>query len=216
MANLYVYGPVDAPMTESTPLAATGVKGGVRRAMWTEALDRHRAGRIRATEARASDFVGAGVVESGMFGERVMPRLLRGRSVAQLGALDQPHSWTAIPDVGRTLATLGTDDRSWGEAWHVPTAPAATQREVVRLLCDAAGVDPVTVHRLPWPLVRTAGLAVPMLRELQETRHQFDGPWLLDSSRFTEVFGTEATPLAETLRDTVAWWRDRLAVPAAA
>jgi nucleoside-diphosphate-sugar epimerase len=210
MGNLYGYGPVSAPMTEDTPLAATGTKGRVRIKMWTDALALHQAGRIRATEARASDFVGPGVTESSMFGERVMPRLLRGKSVSLIGALDQPHSWTSIPDVGRALAVLGTDDRSWGRAWHVPTAPPVSQRELVGRLCDAAGIDTVGVHHLPWPIIRAAGVAVPMLRELQETRHQFDGPFVIDSTRFTETFGIRPTSLGDTAIDTVDWWRERL------
>ena len=56
---LYGYGPVDAPMTEDTPLAATGTKGRVRNRMWTEALAAHRAGRARITEVRGSDYLGA-------------------------------------------------------------------------------------------------------------------------------------------------------------
>ncbi|HEY7938889.1 MAG TPA: NAD-dependent epimerase/dehydratase family protein [Acidimicrobiales bacterium] len=214
MGNLYGYGPVSAPMTEDTPLAATGTKGQVRIKMWTDALALHRAGRIRATEARASDFVGPGVTESSMFGERVMPRLLRGKSVSLIGALDQPHSWTSIPDVGRALAVLGTDDRSWGRAWHVPTAPPVSQRELVGRLCDAAGIDTVGVHHLPWPIIRAAGVAVPMLRELQETRHQFDGPFVIDSTQFTETFGIRPTSLGDTAIDTVDWWLERLDLPA--
>ena len=38
--NLYGYGEVDAPMTEHTALAATGVKGRVRNQMWRDALSR--------------------------------------------------------------------------------------------------------------------------------------------------------------------------------
>src|SRR6266536_1896491 len=59
-ANLYGYGPVDGPMTEDTPLASTGRKGRVRTRMWLDALAAHDAGRVRATEARASDFIGPG------------------------------------------------------------------------------------------------------------------------------------------------------------
>jgi nucleoside-diphosphate-sugar epimerase len=139
-----------------------------------------------------------------------MPRLLRGKSVSLIGALDQPHSWTSIPDVGRALAVLGTDDRSWGRAWHVPTAPPVSQRELVGRLCDAAGIDTVGVHHLPWPIIRAAGVAVPMLRELQETRHQFDGPFVIDSTRFTDTFGIRPTSLGDTAIDTVDWWRERL------
>ena len=41
-----------------------------------------------------------------------------------LGDPDVPHSRTYVPDVGRTLAVLGTDERAWGRPWHVPSATA--------------------------------------------------------------------------------------------
>src|SRR6516225_2568439 len=66
LSNLYGYGPRAGgydpahPMTEQTPLAATGPKGRVRARVWQDALAAHRAGRVRATEVRAADFVGPG------------------------------------------------------------------------------------------------------------------------------------------------------------
>jgi nucleoside-diphosphate-sugar epimerase len=53
--NLYGYGPVDAPMTEDTPLrSAPGTKGAVRNRMWRAARAAHEAGRVHVTElARA-------------------------------------------------------------------------------------------------------------------------------------------------------------------
>ena len=42
------------------PDRAPGAKAKLRAALTAEALDRHAAGRIRAVEVRASDFVGAG------------------------------------------------------------------------------------------------------------------------------------------------------------
>lgn len=210
MGNLYGYGPVDRPMTEDLPLAATGTKGRVRVRMWEDSLARHRAGRVRVTEARASDYVGPGVTHQGYLGERAVPLLLRGRTVRVLGDPDAPHSWTYVPDVARTLVRLGTDPRAWGRAWHVPTALPASGRDMVTGLCAAAEVAPVKVRRIPPLALRVSGLFVPMMRELQETRHQFERPFVLDSSAYTATFGESATPLDEALKTTVAWWRERL------
>lgn len=210
MGNLYGYGPVDGEITDDLPLAATGTKGRVRVQMWNDALDRHRAGRVRVTEARASDFYGPRVTEGGYLGERAVPRLLAGRKPQVIGDPSQPHSWTYIPDVARTLVTLGTDGRAWGRAWNVPTAPARSMREMVAAMCDVAGVPDVGVMRMPWPLVRAMGLFVPFMRELQETRYQFVRPFVLDSSEFTAAFGQRPTPIDDGAAATVAWWREHL------
>ena len=223
MGNLYGYGPatVDgrrtggydehSPMTESTPLATTSTKGRVRAAMWEQAMERHHAGRVRVTEARAADFFGPLVVDGGYLGERAVPPMLRGKRPQVIGDPNLPHSFTYVPDVGRAMATLGTDDRSWGRAWHVPTPPARTMQQMVTRMCELAGVEPVRVRVIPHAMVRLAGVFVPFMRELEEVRYQFVEPFVLDSRDFTETFGWEATPMDDALAATVAWWRDRLA-----
>ena len=160
MGNLYGYGPVDHPMTEGDRLPATGTKGRVRAAMWAGALAAHRTGRVRVTEARASDFYGPGVVESSFFGRNV-DRLMRGSKTYVLGDPDVPHSATYVPDVGRTLATLGTDERAWGRPWRVPTAPAVSQRQMATRLCQIAEAPPARVVALPPVLLTVAGLCSP-------------------------------------------------------
>jgi nucleoside-diphosphate-sugar epimerase len=198
MGNLYGYGPVDHPMTEDDPLAAAGTKGRIRAGMWADALAAHRAGRVRVTEARASDFYGPGVVETSFFGRNV-ERLLAGKRAYVLGDPDVPHAATYIPDVGRTLATLGTDPRAWGRPWHVPTAPAVSQRTLAERFCRIAGAPPARVGALPGALLTAVGLFSPQVREFRETRYQFDRPFLLDSSACTATFGITATPMDDAL-----------------
>jgi nucleoside-diphosphate-sugar epimerase len=195
MASLYGYGPVDAPMTERTPLnSAPGTKGAIRNRMWLDALAAHDAGRIRMTEARASDFYGPGLRTTGHLAEHAVGRLLDGRRPRLLqGDPEAPHSWTYVDDVVRTLVTLAGDERAWGRAWHVPTA----------------GVPERPVQVLPAFAVRLGGVAVPFLRELAEVRHQFTGPFVIDSSAAQETFGLAPTPLEDGLAGTVAWWREQ-------
>jgi nucleoside-diphosphate-sugar epimerase len=206
MSNLYGYGPVDGPMTESLPLAATGTKGRIRARMWNDALAAHEAGRVRVTEARASDFWGP---EGGNdhLGARFMPKLLAGKRLSHIASPDVPHSWTYLPDVGRTLATIGTDERAWGKAWHVPTLEPRTYRQMAELLATEAGVPTPKIGTVPHWVLRMSGVFVPMIRELEEVRYQFTRPFVLDSTAATETFGLEPTPLDEALAATVAWWR---------
>ena len=215
MGNLYGYGPVDHPMVESDPLAATGPRGRTRAAMWEDALAAHRAGRVRVTEARASDFVGVGVEANSHFGRSVGP-LLAGRRIRVFGDPDAPHTWTSVGDVARTLALLGTDPRAWGRAWHVPSPPPLSQRQLAGRLCQLAGMPAPRVGRLSPGLVRTLALVVPQLRGLDEVRYQFDRPFLLDSSAFSRQFGVEPTPIDDVLDDVLAAAGRRPATVAAA
>jgi nucleoside-diphosphate-sugar epimerase len=130
--------------------------------------------------------------------------------VQVIGDPDQPHTWSYIPDVATALARLGADERAWGRAWHVPSAPARSVRQMVDGLCAAAGVAPVGVQAMPWTMVRAAGLFVPFMKELRETRYQWVRPFVMDSSAATATFGDRATDMPDALGDTVAWWREHL------
>ncbi|MBA2552863.1 MAG: hypothetical protein H0V10_04055 [Geodermatophilaceae bacterium] len=49
------------------------------------------------------------------------------------------------------------------------------------------------------------------MRELRETRHQFDRPFILDSSAHVAEFAGDATPFDEAIAATVRWWQQRQA-----
>ncbi|MEW9531592.1 NAD-dependent epimerase/dehydratase family protein [Microbispora sp. NPDC049125] len=207
--NLYGYGPVDGPMTEDLPPAAAGTKGRVRARMWQEALDAHRAGRVRVTEVRGSDYFGPRAFDQSYTGVRLVPPLLAGRRVTVISDPDIPHSWTYLPDVARALVAAAGREQSWGRPWHVPTGPPVTLREMATRLCELAGAPAPRLWRLPGWALTAAGVAVPMLKEMRETRYQFDRPYVLDSSASQEVLGFAPTPLDDALKTTVAWWRAR-------
>jgi nucleoside-diphosphate-sugar epimerase len=206
VSNLYGYGPIDGEMTEDTPLAATGTKGRVRAQMWLDALDAHRAGRARVTEVRGADYFGPGVTDSSL-GERVVPRVLAGKGVRVLGDPDAVRSWTYVPDVARLLVAVAADEQAWGRAWHVPSAPPMSSREIVGRLCATAGVEPVKVGTIPNLMLTVAGLAVPVMRALKEVVYQFDRPFVMSSSAARATFGLAPTPVDEALRATVDWYR---------
>jgi nucleoside-diphosphate-sugar epimerase len=207
MSNLYGYGPVDHPMREDDPLAATSVKGRVRAQMWQDAIGSYD----RVTEARASDFFGPGLTATSLLGERCVPRVLAGQTVRTIGATDVLHSWTYIDDVARALVTLGTDDRALGRPWHVPTNPPMTMRAMVERMADVAGVTRPKVAALPHNLIRAAGLVWPLAREFEEVRYQHIESFVVDSTRFEATFSWTATPIDEALAATVEWWRQRRA-----
>ncbi|WP_411125292.1 NAD-dependent epimerase/dehydratase family protein [Streptomyces sp. x-19] len=209
LGNLYGYGPVDGPLTEDLPLAATGVKGRVRASGWEQVLRRHDEGRLRAVEVRAADFFGPGVTDGGHLAAQVVPRLLRGKPVSVLGDPDAPHSWSYLPDVAAALVEVAGEERAWGRAWHVPTEPALSARQMIDRLAARAGTGPVAVRRLPPVALGVAGLFSPLIRELKEIRYQFDRPFVMDARAYEAAFAVRATPVDEQVDATVDWWRAR-------
>ena len=197
--NLYGHGPVQGPITETTPLAATHPKLKLRADMWRDALALHQTGRIRATEVRASDYLEA----NSIFSFVLAKPLLAGRRAYVPAALDVPHSWTAITDVARTLVTVATDERAWGKAWPVPTNPALTVRQLATRFTELAGTHPPKLTALPYPALWTAGLFDPTIRELRTTRYQFTHPFVLDSTNTERTFGLAPTDLDVPLNQVI-------------
>jgi nucleoside-diphosphate-sugar epimerase len=194
--NLYGYGPVPGGrMTEDTPLAATGRKGRVRIRMWEDAL----AGGVRTVEVRGSDYIGASAAS--IFSAVLLPAVRKGRTAWMPGDVDAPHTFTYTGDMARALVALAGDERAWGRAWHVPSAPAISIRELAGRYLALTGEKPVPIRRLPRFVMRTAGLAVPMARELAEMDYQFYAPFVMDSSLTERTFGLRATDLDVSLRE---------------
>ena len=203
MGNLYGYGRPTGPMTPDSPLAATDTKGRVRARMWADMLAAHEAGRVRVTEARAADFVGPQVPADHSHLMRQLPALEKGRRAWVVGDPDAPRGWSFMDDVAATLAVLGTDERAWGRAWHVPSA-IRSQREALTDLAAALGKPAPKVSGVPWPVLRAAGLVTPMMREVVDVRHQFDQPYVIDATATTATFGLTATPWDDVVARSVA------------
>ncbi len=229
LGNLYGYGPVDVPMTPDLPLAATGHKGRLRARMWQDALAAHEAGRVRATEVRAADYVGPAVTAAGGLLRRYADAALRGRTVWSLGDPDVPHAFSFVDDVARTLATVAGDERAWGRAWHVPGPPPRSVRAVLADLVAASGGTasggtasggttpggtapgstartPVRIRRVPRAALRALAPVVPLLRELDEVLWQFERPFALDATATTAAFGLVGTPWPEVVAATAPAW----------
>ena len=198
--NLYAYGTPDGALTPDTPLRAAYAKGKVRGQMWLDAKAAHDAKRLRATEVRASDFIGPNG-ESAVI--RLVPDILAGKSVQVLGSADAPHTWSYTGDVADTLIACADNKAAWGRAWHVPSNPPRTQREVVDDLADASGVKRVKVSVVPKLLIRLLGIFSPFMRELPITMYQFEKPFIMDDSATRKELGLKPTPWKEVLAKTV-------------
>jgi nucleoside-diphosphate-sugar epimerase len=204
-SNLYGYGPGNETMTETLPLAATGTKGKVRAQMWHDARKLSETGRIRATEVRASDFICKGM--GSRFGDRVVPSVLTGKEVQMLGKLDALHSWSYPPDVARLMIVVGKDERAWGKAWHVPSNPPRTQRQVMEDITHAVEGSKVQIRAISSALVFLLGMFNALIRELRETAYQFDRTFIMDDSAARKAFDFEPTPWNDVIKDLVAAYK---------
>jgi nucleoside-diphosphate-sugar epimerase len=204
--NLYAYGAVDGPVTEQLPVRPNSAKGEVRAGLWADALAAHEAGRLRTTEVRGSDYLGAGTLSA--FTTLVLPKVLAGKRASVPADLDAPHSWTHVGDVARTLVAAAADERAWGRPWHVPTAPAVSLRRLAERAAELAGVPKARLTSMSGFTLRLGGLFNPMAREMVEMQYQLRKPFVLDSSAATAAFGIEPKSTDDALRETIDGLRE--------
>ena len=196
MENVYMYGrPAGRPLTEDRSYDAHTTKGQLRGRMARELLAAHHDGRVEVAIGRASDYFGPRGGAQSNLGDRVFAAALAGRTASVLGDLDQPHTYSYIPDIGEGLAVLGEHPDAPGEVWHLPNDPdTRTTRQLVDLVYRQAGHPGARVRTLPPLMLRGLGLFNATVRELLEMQYQFEEPFIVDSSKMTSKLGVMATP----------------------
>lgn len=205
--NLYAYGPVDGPLTESLPYRPRGGNARTRAELATALMEAHGNGLVRATIGRASDFFGPQVIVS-QAGDRVFGAAVAGKPASVLGNPNSAHTYTFIDDFASALVTLGAREEALGEVWHVPSAPTVSTREFVRLVFAELGREP-RLRVMPRVLLALLATVSPTLRAVREVAYQLEQPFVVDHSKFAGAFGAKSTPHEEAIRETVAWYRGR-------
>ena len=97
----------------------------------------------------------------------------------------------------------------------MPTTPARTRQQVVDDLAAALGVPTRRLRRVPAVAVRALGVAVPQIREFGEVMHQFERPWVLDSSAAERELGLTPTPWGDVVAQVAAAYLARAAAEGA-
>jgi nucleoside-diphosphate-sugar epimerase len=201
--NLYMYGPQTEPLAEDMPLTDFGRKPKIRAEitrLWQAA---HKDGRVEAVAVRASDFYGPDVPNSVLAAHGVKNLIAGKEAVVPFPAVF-PHDVTYVPDFARALVTLlDAPSEDYGQAWHVPNAPAQTYGELIGKAAALIGVEP-RMRVIPLILLQLAGLFDRQAYELIEMRFQVDRPYLVNTHKFASRFWSDATSFEDGLKATIA------------
>jgi len=206
--NLYLYGESNGkPLTEDLPHNAHTRKGKARSEISNAAFAAHRAGKLRVTAGRGSDFFGAWGLPTAVMGERTFYPMLHGKAASLIGNIDVPHTHTYIADFGKALVILGERSEADGQAWHVPNDnPRVTQREMVKMIAAELGIEP-KLSAMGKTMMWIGGLFIPEAKEQIEMMYEFEQPFIVDSGKFEKTFGMQATPMKDAIKATVAWYK---------
>jgi nucleoside-diphosphate-sugar epimerase len=207
--NLYMYGATEGkPIFETLPYNATGHKGKVRALMAEALLDAHKRGDTKVVIGRGSDFYGPHVLNSA-FGEMFFKSALSGKPANLLGNIDLPHTYTYIKDFAKALVKLSENDKALGQIWHIPNSTTITTRQLVELVEKEIGQS-IKVRVAGRLMVTLLGLFNPMIKEVKEMMYEWEHPYIVDHSKFEQAFGIDVTPHKEAIKETVAWFRQRI------
>jgi len=199
--NLYVYGAGDnGTITDGTAETPNTSKGRVRKAMADDALTAHREGRVEVALTRPSNYVGA---QYEFTRQLLTDRARAGKAMQVFGRLDQPHSYSYVPDVARAMADVALADDAYGRAWILPTMDAITQRELCDTLWTGVGQEgPAKIQALRGTGMKVIGLFNPVVKASFEMLYEYDEPFVVHATDFTNRFGWNATPVAKALAET--------------
>jgi nucleoside-diphosphate-sugar epimerase len=207
--NVYNYGAAMPPLLdESTPQRPTTTKGEIRVAIENALAARAAAGRLAATVVTAGDFFGAG---SGSWLDQVIVRSLARGKLVYPGDPTLVHAWAYLPDLARAFVAVAalTDPAPFERftfAGH--SVSGAAFLAAIERAAASLGIAPERGWRhgtMPWPLVRIAGVAVPLWRELARMSYLWSVPHALDGSRLaSRCPELRSTALDDAMRASLA------------
>lgn len=202
--DTWMYGKVDGPMHEDSPIRPVVYKGALRALAAEMIMSAHSRGQTESVIGRAAELYGPRV--ESLLGAALFTAGLTGRKAMWPGDPDQPMTATFIGDFGRALADLGQHPAAAGQVFHVPVAPAITGRQFIAIIGDLAGTSP-KVGRLTPRLITILKLIAPIAREGAELLYQFERPFLFDDNRFRDLTGRIATSWEHGIGQTLQWYR---------
>lgn len=208
--NVYMYGRVDGVMTEETPYDPDSRKGDLRARIATQLMSEVRKGNITASIARAADFYGPGADKTSVLNLLVFQRLSKGGKAQWLVNPHARHSFTYTLDAARALYLLGSDENSWNQAWHLPTATAPLTGSAYIAAAAAALDKPAHSMILPKWMIRLGGLFDRTTAELYEMLYQYEYDYLFDSSKFERAYNFQPVSYAAGIIATANAYNEKL------
>ncbi|MEW6516276.1 MAG: NAD-dependent epimerase/dehydratase family protein [candidate division FCPU426 bacterium] len=188
-------------ITEDSPLSPTSRKGQARAQVDRMLIEKIEKGRLLAVIARSPDFFGPIKVNSALMA-MVYDNLAKGQKAMWLCNARVPHSVGYTPELAMATAKLGNTSSAFNQIWNLPTAPPLTGEEWVRLFAAELNAKP-RVQVLPGWGIKLLGLFVPILREMDEMKYQYDRPCFFDSAKYEQTFKYAPVSSGQAVRETV-------------
>jgi len=205
--NVYMYGLVTGPMTETTPYNPCSKKGEIRANIATLLTDEFSAGNLTGCIARAADLYGPYATKTSLPTIMAIEKLLAKKQAQWLVNATTIHSYTYTTDCAKGLYLLAGASDSMNQIWHLPTTnPGINGKTLIEIVATAAGVPSKFTILKKW-MVKLAGLVDPTVANVFEMLYQNENDYHFDSTKFNQHFNYQPMPYTEGLPKTVNWIR---------
>jgi len=201
--NIYMLSDESMPhMTESSPMTPSSKKGKVRANVDRIMIEAMESGKLQGCILRSADFYGYTSSNKSLLLDMVIKKMAVGKMPQWFYTVDKKHSFSYIPDIAEALHLLGTSDKSWGQVWNAPTAPALTLTEIIALINHLVHkhLKPQVMNEFMTSILR---LFIPALAEMKELKYQLVQDYVLDSSKFEKAFSFTPTTMEEGLETVI-------------
>jgi nucleoside-diphosphate-sugar epimerase len=96
---------------------------------------------------------------------------------------------------------LGNTKDAYNQVWNLPTdGNAMTGADWIKLFANEMRIgDKYAV--IPAWMIKTAGLFVPLMKEMYEMRYQYDRDYFFDSQKFEKYFNFKPTPPGTAVKE---------------
>ena len=195
--NIYMYDRnYFSHLTEETKINPSSKKGKVRANIANILFDAVQKGEIEALIARAPDFIGR---HNSVIGMAVIDNLQKGKKAMWFGDDTKAYSVIAPVDAARATAILGNTPDAFGQVWHLPAAnEKLTGKQWIEMVAQKLNTPPKYNLLRPF-LFSLLGIAMPIMKEMNEMLYQYTSDYYFDSSKFEQRFNYKPLTASEAV-----------------
>ena len=202
VSSSWAYGvPQTTRVAEDHPLAASSVKGRIRREQEEMVLAAHQEGALETAVLRVADFYGPFVEASYLWSP--LQAAHKGAHAQLLSPAGTPHDFVYVPDAAGTIVRVLETPGFWGRAWNLGGSEPASLTHMAEMIFSVAGKPPAYDVPPAWKL-RVVAMMNPYVRELRELQYLLETPVILDDRRLAGLLGgLKKTPHEAAIRETL-------------
>jgi nucleoside-diphosphate-sugar epimerase len=205
--NIYMYGMMSNPMTESHIHKPISHKGVTRKLVADQLHNNMKNTDIMIV--RSPDFFGPGAENSVLY-TSFLENMLKSKNPNFIGSTNKKHSFAYTKDIAKAIVLLTLQKDTYNQVWHVPCQQVNSINDLLIHFNQSLNMTFQIKSMSPF-MSKTLSLFIPILREVHEMRYQFDNDYYLDDSKFRNRFSDfKDTNIKKAIKGTTSFYKSKI------